>query len=198
MIYDQGKAGTCTGCAMGNAIELITSVPVPYMEILKYYADHGVSPESGFTMTDLCETMKEDSLQGILVEDFTNIFHRFKKTSEEKKQMILSKVRTAVSRKRRGVLFGMIMRGTKNKMSIDQFGVVHPKSQSISGFHAVACVGRHLLPNGEWAFKLENSWGQDWGQRGFFFLPEKHLFTEVKNIVLIKFKISRRTHPDVE
>jgi hypothetical protein len=53
-------------------------------------------------------------------------------------------------------------------------GVVHDRG-SDDGYHAVVLVG---YDHGREAFRLRNSWGATWGERGYAWLPYTHRITE--------------------
>ena len=42
------------------------------------------------------------------------------------------------------------------------------RGETIQGGHAVACVG---YDDEKQAFLVRNSWGSDWGQGGYFWMP---------------------------
>jgi len=64
------------------------------------------------------------------------------------------------------------------------------QSESVLGGHAVLCVGyinngsavgkELMMPDGEGGghFIVQNSWGTDWGDKGFFYMPYGYLLNE--------------------
>lgn len=55
----------------------------------------------------------------------------------------------------------------------DPDGFVHPTGQIVGG-HAIAIAGYGMM-KGVRCYRLENSWGKDWGQNGGAWIPEPEL-----------------------
>jgi len=52
--------------------------------------------------------------------------------------------------------------------------VPHTDTEKLYGGHAVLIVGYVLTPYG-WRFKVRNSWGEGWGDKGYFYLPLEYI-----------------------
>lgn len=50
------------------------------------------------------------------------------------------------------------------------------QGESVLGGHCVAAVGYKMI-NGQLYVKCRNSWGKDWGEGGYFYLPMRYLIT---------------------
>lgn len=63
-----------------------------------------------------------------------------------------------------------------NMFTPDANGFLHPTG-SVVGGHAWAISGRRRMPSGRIRYRMENSWGQDWGREGAAWLWAEDLET---------------------
>jgi C1A family cysteine protease len=62
-----------------------------------------------------------------------------------------------------------------NFMNIDHFGLMQMPQGVVEGGHAVMCTGYGKIIGGRKYYKVRNSWGPDWGDGGYFYMPEEYM-----------------------
>lgn len=65
-----------------------------------------------------------------------------------------------------------------------------------AGGHAICCVGL-VKKGGRWGYLCVNSWGKEWGNNGFFVIPEQYLDNSIGGFWAIRSVKQSRTNPVV-
>ena len=72
------------------------------------------------------------------------------------------------------IAFGFIVKESFEK--IDKTGIyTYDPSEAENGGHAVVCCGYNNNINGQGYIKVMNSWGTEWGDNGYFYMPYTYL-----------------------
>ncbi len=187
-VYNQGSLGSCTANAVGAAYQFAVSqntlakLLMP-SRLFIYYNERvmidTVNEDSGAYLRDGMKTMKK---QGACSETMLpyNINKFTQKPSEECYQAALENkilvysgvlqtelaIKQAVS-SGKPVVFGFMVKKSFQSALVRKTGYYRPKpDEQIVGGHAVVIVG--YRGNN---FIVRNSWGSDWGVKGYFTMP---------------------------
>jgi C1A family cysteine protease len=194
-VYDQGQLGSCTANAIGGAIEFeqikqkLTSVFVP-SRLFVYFNERTmegtVDSDSGAQIRD---GIKSVAKQGVCPEKmWPYVIAKFrtpppKKTYVEalKHRVILYQRLVPILNQLRGCLasgypfvFGFTVYESFESDAVAKsghLGMPGPKESSLGG-HAVMAVGYD--DSRQW-FVVRNSWGPNWGLKGYFTIPYGYL-----------------------
>jgi C1A family cysteine protease len=198
-VYDQGSLGSCTGNAISAAFEFdrlkqgIGAKSWIPSRLFIYYNERAmegtVESDAGAQIRD---GIKSIAKQGVCSET-TWPYHidQFKtkpsKTAytEARKNQALSYAR--VSRtlaQMKGCIasgypfvFGFTVYDSFESKQVAKSGVLEmpAQSESVVGGHAVVACGYDDTTQ---RFKVRNSWGADWGMKGYFTMPYAYLLDE--------------------
>ena len=194
-VYDQGELGSCTGNAIAAALEyeqIKKKVNKPFIpsRLFIYYNERllegTVNQDSGAQIRD---GMKTVNLQGACTEKtWPYTVSKFKTkpvakayTEGLKYQIkVYSKVNQDLN-SLKGCLasgdpfvFGFTVYESFESDAVAKTGIVPmpATTESTLGGHAVLCVG---YDNKTQRFTVRNSWGSDWGIKGYFTIPYQYL-----------------------
>lgn len=193
-IENQGQLGSCTGQALAGAIELVNrkfNKKHDVSRLFIYYQErvlmNTINEDSGATIRD---GIKAVSKWGAPLEIFWpyNI-KRFaqapskqaysdalkRKVTEYRRILTFSDVLNAVSQKI-PVIFGFAVYESFVTDKVAYTGVmpVPSRNEEFLGGHAVMLVG---FDRSSRRFIVRNSWGANWGLKGYFYMP----FSVVEN-----------------
>ena len=192
-VENQGNLGSCTGNALAGAIEFLERKDnVPFVDASRlfiYYNERAlegtVKSDAGAMIRDGIKTLKK---QGVCSEiRWPYIISKFAvKPSaacykEALKRQITSYHRILTLDEMRTCLaegfpfvFGFTVYESFESQEVARTGIVQmpqPNERSLGG-HAVLAVG---YDDEQKRFIVRNSWGTDWGQKGYFTIPYEYL-----------------------
>lgn len=196
-VYDQGQLGSCTANAIGAALEFdadkqgIAGYTTPSRLFIYYnerVMEHTVASDSGAQIRD---GVKSVATQGACPEtEWPYDIAQF--AAQPTPQCYVdAKLHRAIAYQRvtrtlaqmQGCIadgypfvFGITVYESFETQRVAQTGVVPMPgpSEQVLGGHAVLAVG---YDNAAQTFRVRNSWGQGWGQAGYFTLPYQYLLS---------------------
>lgn len=192
-VENQGNLGSCTGNALAGALEFLEKKDnvrfVNLSRLFIYYnervIEHSVKSDSGAMIRDGIRTLKR---QGVCSErKWPYVVSKFGvKPSpacykEGLEHQILSYQRILTLDQMRACLaegfpfvFGFTVYESFESQQVAKSGVVQmpPSGERVVGGHAVLAVGYN---DSEERFVVRNSWGTDWGMKGYFTMPYAYL-----------------------
>jgi len=196
-VYDQGQLGSCTANAIGAAFEfgLIKQKAPEFMpsRLFIYYnervIENSTGTDSGAMIRDGMKTIMKD---GVCPEkEWPYIISEFAQKPKEScysdalKHQVLSYHRVPRSLDQiRGCLaegypmvFGFTVYESFEGAEVAKTGVLNmpQKTEKSIGGHAVLAVG---YDDPSKRFIVRNSWGEQWGIKGYFTIPYDYLLEE--------------------
>jgi C1A family cysteine protease len=192
-VENQGELGSCTANALAGALEyLMIKDKVTFCDMSRlfiYYnervIEHSVKTDSGAMIRDGIKTLAK---QGVCTEKkWPYITPRFTSKppkacyTEALSYQILSyarintldEMRTCLA-ERFPFVFGFSVYESFESQIVARTGVVNmpKKNESMLGGHAVLGVG---YDDKSKRFIVRNSWGTDWGKKGYFTMPYDYM-----------------------
>ena len=193
-VYNQGELGSCTANAIAGAMQFLDVVQQKAAEmpsrLFIYYNERAlegtVGQDAGAMIRDGIKTVAKD---GVCPEDnwLYDITQFTVKPSDDcytvaAKEVALKYSRVATRlRSMRSTLaggfpfvFGATLYDSFESDAVSQSGMVpmpDPKEQPVGG-HAMLCVG---YDDSQSQFMVRNSWGDDWGDKGYCYFPYAYL-----------------------
>jgi len=194
-VYDQGQLGSCTANAIGAAVQFERAKQALQPDFIPsrlfiYYnervIEHTVSSDSGAMIRDGIKTVAK---QGACPEtDWPyNIAHFMEKppaqayTDASKYKAVLYRKVIRNLSQMKGCLasgypfvIGFTVYESFESQQVAQTGVMPMPNtnEQILGGHAVLVVG---YDEGQQRFIVRNSWGPNWGMKGYFTMPYAYL-----------------------
>ena len=192
-VEDQGQLGSCTGNALVGSLEFLEKKDkVPYIELSRlflYYnervIEHSVASDSGAQIRDGIKTLNKQGacsekgwaydISKFAVKPSAPCYTeavKHKITSYQRLQTV-DEMRTCLA-DGYPFVFGFSVYESFESQEVAKTGVV-PMPQSGEqqlGGHAVLGVG---YDDSKKRFIVRNSWGVDWGMKGYFTIPYDYL-----------------------
>jgi C1A family cysteine protease len=192
-VEDQGQLGSCTGNALAGAVEFLEKKDkVPFVDVSRlfiYYNERAIEgtikSDSGAMIRDGIKTLAK---QGVCSEkSWPYVISKFSVKpaatcyKEAANRQITSYLRITTLDEMRTcladgypVVFGFTVYESFETQQVARTGIVPmPKSKErVLGGHAVLAVG---YDDGKKQFVVRNSWGTDWGLKGYFMMPYPYL-----------------------
>jgi len=190
-IIDQGTLGSCTACAIGAAyhfdeLKECEKHCFPPSRLFIYYnerkmentisEDNGAEIRNGIKSINLdgiCpESMWEYDINKFAVEPPKEAYD----SATKHKCLQYKRVPQLLSQMKQCLIegfpfvFGMQIYSSFESDAVAKTGIVplpHPRDGHVGG-HAVVCVGFNDKKS---HFIIRNSWGEGWGDKGYFYLP---------------------------
>jgi len=194
-VYDQGQLGSCTANAIGGAFEFDQmKEKLPHVwtpsRLFIYYNERTiegtVTQDAGAQIRD---GIKSVATQGACSEDLWKYdITKFadqppqKAFDNAKNHLATSYQRVAQNANQiKGclasgfpVVFGFTVYDSFESQTVATTGIMPmpASTESVLGGHAVLCVG---YDDSSQHFIVRNSWGPNWGQKGYFMMPYAYL-----------------------
>ncbi len=202
-IYDQGKLGACTaftGCACR---EMLLDEKETLSELFLYYVERDlngdVKKDSGASLRDTCKAINkigvcEEKLMPYNIEKFDHhpgrhaVINASKyRISAYKSLASLDEIKQNLTFRQQPVMIGMdVYESFKSKETAETGIMFMPrKDEKKLGGHAVLVVGYKDVPkkrgyynkhnnNNSGYLIIRNSWGENWGDKGYFYMPYEY------------------------
>lgn len=192
-IEDQGALGSCTANALAGALEFLECKNKvsfkDFSRLFIYYnervLEHSVNSDSGAMLRDGIKTLAK---QGACSEkswpyDISKFKSKpgpacYKEALEHQitsyhRILTLDQMRTCLA-EGFPFVFGFGVYESFESQDVSRTGIVNmpKKGEQMLGGHAVMAVG---YDHPKQRFIVRNSWGTDWGQKGYFTMPYKYL-----------------------
>lgn len=194
-VYDQGELGSCTGQSIASAIEFelikqkSKNIFTPSRLFIYYnerVIEKTVNSDAGAMIRDGIKSVNQ---QGACPETmWPYLIPKFKKKPSPDcyKQALNSQVLKyqRIDRSLQQMktclasgypfVFGFSVYESFESQTVAKTGIVPMplKNEQMMGGHAVKCVGYN---NDKQVFIVKNSWGEEWGDKGYFYLPYGYL-----------------------
>jgi C1A family cysteine protease len=192
-IYDQGQLGSCTANAIAAAVEYIDNPRFMPSRLFIYYNERviegTIDSDSGAQIRD---GIKSVATIGVCPEkDWPYVIADFARKPNAKAYADAGKTKaTSYFRvapdltQMKGCLaegfpfvFGFTVYNYFESAQVAKTGVIRlpTTNDTVVGGHAVMAVG---YDDKSGTFRVRNSWGTSWGQRGYFTMPYAYLMSQ--------------------
>lgn len=196
--YDQGQLGSCTANAIAGALEFERKRQKQRgvktsSRLFIYYGERviegSVQEDSGAEIRDGIKVVAK--LGAPNESDWPYDISRFAEKPPKKaftdalKHQALAYARVpqtvtalqSVLASGFPVIFGFTVYSAFESSEVASTGVVPmpTPNDTVEGGHAVLLVGYKTNPDGSVTFEVRNSWGTDWGDSGYFWMPASYV-----------------------
>lgn len=185
-IYSQGKQGHCAGYAIAYGIgKAMGQFPVPDL-VKSFYSSHDKGIE-GMRIIEIADILRTEKLGVVRCIAWEKIYAKNAKTkaAKERNKFAMSKLHRALQLPCRAVLLS-----TKAKLDLDSKFYAKPNQD---GFEHALCLdsviqGKYYFVNG---FKIANSWGEKWGDNGYFNVKKDDLLDFAEDVYILTFSVNK-------
>lgn len=200
-VVDQGELGSCTGNGSAGVCNLLflnghvqnkaAVSPVPFSRLFAYYnarrIEGTVNEDSGAQIRDVIKgivkygicseaSLPYDISQFTLKPTFSDYREGKKFIAESYERLDNTDIYQLVDCLIKGYPFilGFSVYESFESATVAKTGIVPmpKKSEKLLGGHCVYCIDYDAEKKGFWCV---NSWGENWGQKGLFFMPQAYL-----------------------
>lgn len=187
-ITDQGSLGSCTGQAVTALCDFLIPSDKRFLPsaLFTYYCtreiEGTVNADAGASLRNSIKSVNQYGMAG--EKDWPYIISKFNKkpvksaydTAENYQALQYERVRQDLNDMMYLLADGFpFVLGISVYESFYQFSKLAPlplPTESLLGGHAIMAVGYDLL---EKVFIIRNSWGVEWGDKGYFYLPFSYI-----------------------
>lgn len=196
-VYNQGALGSCTANAIGAAFRFcLMKENIRNFEpsrLFIYYnervIEHSVRTDAGAQLRDGVKSLNKEGVcsESSWPYDISKFARRPLKacylealkhpvTSYQRIGRSLDEMKSCLA-EGFPFVFGFSVFETFESAEVATSGIVQmpQRNERLLGGHAVICVG---YDDKSHRFRLLNSWGSDWGQKGYFTMPYEYLLDE--------------------
>lgn len=194
-VYDQGQLGSCTANAIGGAFQFeLMRQKLPIFNpsrLFIYYNERvlegTVSQDSGAQLRDGIKSVAtlgvcDEKLWPYNIKKFAKKPTKTSFTKAKKNQALqytrlnnanISELKSCLATGNPFV-FGFTVYQSFESATVAQTGIMPmpSKTESVLGGHAVMAAG---YDDSKKAFIIRNSWGDAWGQKGYFLMPYDYI-----------------------
>lgn len=192
-VEDQGPLGSCTGHAVSSAMEILLKRQRREMELSRlfiyYHARlliNTVNWDSGAYLRDAVKSVNKwgasnEKLWQYNIREYktrpSTIAYedaRSRRATEYRRCAGAGDIRAALSEGHPVVIGFLVYSSFMSADTVRRGTMIYPnvRRETMLGGHAVCLVG---YDNGRQTFIAKNSWGSNWGDRGYFYMPYKVL-----------------------
>jgi len=187
-VENQGNLGSCTACALTGNLEFLKNRS-DFSELFLYYNERAIrntqNADSGASLRDGIKSLVK--LGDCLESYWPYIIDKFTLKPDEKayldalKYLVLSYYRISSVPEMKHTLvsgypfvFGFSVYESFEEPGVAQTGIVPlpAPTEHLLGGHAVMAVG---FNEANQQFIVRNSWGNAWGDHGYFYMPYDYL-----------------------
>lgn len=182
-IYPQGDKGHCSGYAVAYGIGKATGHFPVADEVKSFYSHHDKGME-GMRIIEIADALRAEKLGGARCIAWEIIYAKNAKTKlgKERNKFAMGKVHRALGTPGCAVLIS-----TKAKLTLDSKFYVTPNQDGEE--HALCMdsviAGKYFFING---FKIANSWGEKWGDKGYFNVKKNDLLDFAEDMYILTFR----------
>lgn len=190
-VANQGQLGACTGFAIAKGLrefllnkqkKQFTALSPLFLYYNERKREGSINEDAGAAISDGMNEIKEN---GIAPEkdwpyDITKFTieppaYAYKNAKEFKVKTIkplrgITSIKNELN-KQNPVVFGIDVYQSFDEAKAGNIPVPNVKSEPLLGGHAVFCVGYDDFKK---VMIMKNSWGNDWGDKGYFYLPYEY------------------------
>ena len=165
---------SCSLEAICNGLEEVKGVRVPQEDILAFYKkydpNYGTN-RSGLRVFEILDILKGEPIGGYKVDEYKKIYSTTNRGRIDGKKIDIS---NSIKREDEACIFSI---RTFDGLQLDGYSRLEIVESDMTGAHAVLGIKK---PGNKYpivkvhnisCFRLENSWGENWGENGFCYLP---------------------------
>jgi C1A family cysteine protease len=189
IILDQGDLGSCVSNAFAQNINIMTNNTLAISRLYHYYCGRAISNFSSTNDTGLYIRSAasiiskygavKENIWAYNINNFTNLppLNVFQNAKLFKKYVYtfinqnLNTLKACLIQNNSPIIFGIMVYSSFMTQSVTNTGNVpmpNTKTEQILGGHCVLMIGYNDITQ---TFLCVNSWGSNWGLKGFFNLP---------------------------